>query len=239
MAARDLDLTGWTIAFDLDGTLVETAPDLVGALNTLLAEQGLAPLPIEAARVMVGRGAKAMIEQGYAATGLPLSPDSAPAFVERFIEIYRSRIADESRPFPGCIEALEALEDAGATLVIATNKRTDLAVALIEALGMTPHFAAIVGADAAPAAKPDARHILFAIEEADGDPDMAIMVGDSATDVNGAKNAGVPVVAVSFGYTEISARELGADAVIDDYAELIAAVAKLASEPPAPAGTSG
>ena len=228
MPARDLDLTGWTIAFDLDGTLIDTAPDLAASLNAVLAEQGLAPVSMEAARTMVGHGAKAMIERGYAATGIPLPPEATPRFVERFIEIYRARIADESRPFPGCLEALEALEDAGAVLVVATNKRTDLAVAVIEALGMTRHFAAIVGADMAPAAKPDARHILFAVEEADGDPEMAIMVGDSATDVNGAKNAGVPVIAVSFGYTDFPAAELGADVVIDRYDDLLAAVTKLA-----------
>jgi len=228
MPATDLDLTGWTIAFDLDGTLIDTAPDLAASLNAVLAEQGVAPVSMEAARSMVGHGAKAMIERGYAATGIPLPPEASPRFVERFIEIYRARIAEESRPFPGCLDALEALEDAGAVLVIATNKRTDLAVAVIEALGMSRHFAAIVGADMAPAAKPDARHILFAVEEADGDPDMAVMVGDSATDVNGAKNAGVPVIAVSFGYTDVAAAELGADAVIDRYDELLAAIARLA-----------
>ena len=161
----DLDLTGWTIAFDLDGTLVDTAPDLVGALNAVLAERGLAPVPFEAARDMVGRGAKALIEQGYAATGLPLAPDQSPALVERFIAVYRNRIADESVPFEGCVDTLELLADAGATLVVCTNKRTDLATALLDALDMTRHFAAIVGADVAPAAKPDGRHLLFAVEE--------------------------------------------------------------------------
>jgi phosphoglycolate phosphatase len=227
MPVADLDLTGWTIAFDLDGTLIDTAPDLAASLNAVLAEQGLPPVSMDLARTLVGHGAKVMIERGYAATGIPLPPEATPRFVERFIEVYRARIAEESRPFPGCLEALEALEDAGAVLVVATNKRTDLAVAVIEALRMTRHFAAIVGADMAPAAKPDARHILFAIEEADGDPDMAIMIGDSATDVNGAKNAGVPVIAVSFGYTDVPATGLGADAIVDRYDDLLATVGRL------------
>jgi phosphoglycolate phosphatase len=214
------DLTGWTIAFDLDGTLVETAPDLVRTLNTVLAEQGLPPVPFETARNMVGRGAKALIEQGYAATGLPLSPDVSPRLFERFIEHYLAHIADESHPFDGCLETLDQLLDAGATLVVATNKRTDLATALLDALDMTNRFAAVVGADAAPAAKPDARHILFAIEEADGDPEMAIMVGDSATDVEGARNAGVPCAVMSFGYTAIPPHELGGTAVLDHYRDL-------------------
>lgn len=214
------DLTGWTIAFDLDGTLVETAPDLVNTLNAVLAEQGLPPVPFDTARNMVGRGAKALIEQGYAATGLPLSPDLSPVLFERFIEHYRANIAVQSQPFDGCLDALDELIDAGATLVVATNKRTDLSYALLDALGMTSRFAAVVGADAAPAAKPDGRHILFAIEEADGDPEMAIMVGDSTTDVEGARNAGVPCAVVSFGYTAIPPRELGGAVVLDHYAEL-------------------
>lgn len=214
------DLTGWTIAFDLDGTLVETAPDLVGTLNTVLAEQGLTPLPYEVGRNMVGHGAKALIEKGYAATGIALSPELSPKLFERFIENYRAHIADQSLPFEGCLEVLDQLAEAGATLVVATNKRTDLSLALLDALGMTRRFAAVIGPDLAPAPKPDGRHILFAVEEVDGDPDMAIMVGDSVTDVAGAHNAGLPCVAVSFGYTSVSARELGADGVVDHYREL-------------------
>jgi len=229
MAVSLPDLTGWTIAFDLDGTLVETAPDLVGTLNVVLAEQGLPPVPFETARNMVGRGAKHLIEQGYAATGLPLSPDLSPVLFERFIDYYRSNIANQSRPFEGCLDVLDALLDAGATLVVATNKRTDLSLTLLDALGMTDRFAAVVGADAAPAAKPDGRHILFAIEEADGDPEMAIMIGDSATDVDGARNAGVPCAVVSFGYTAIPPHELGAAVVVDHYAELPGWIAEYVS----------
>lgn len=224
----ELDLSGWTIAFDLDGTLVETAPDLVAALNNVLASEGLAPVPYELARNMVGHGARHMIERGYAATGLALSPDLSPVLFERFIATYLAHIADTSHPFPGCLDALDALLDAGATLVVATNKRTDLATALLEKLNMTGYFAAIIGADLAPAPKPDGRHILFAVEEADGDPEMAIMLGDSAADVNGAKNAGVPVIAVTFGYTEIPAQHLGADVVLDHFDQVVDAITKLA-----------
>lgn len=224
-------LAGATIAFDLDGTLVDTAPDLVGALNQVLAEQGLAPLPYIAARNMVGRGAKALIEQGYAATGLPLSPDLSPMLFERFIAVYLDRIALESRPFPGVVEALETLSRAGAELVVCTNKRTDLSIALLDALGLSKHFTAVVGADAAPAAKPDARHLTFAIAQVDGDVAHALMVGDSITDVNAAKNAGVPVVVTSFGYTDIAPADLGADALIDRFDQLPAlAIQLLAKE---------
>jgi phosphoglycolate phosphatase len=224
----ELDLSGWTIAFDLDGTLVETAPDLVATLNAVLASEGLAPVPYAEARNMVGHGAQRMIEQGYAATGLALSPELSPVLFERFIDTYLAHIADTSHPFPGCLETLETLLDAGAVLVVATNKRTDLALALLDKLNMTGYFAAIIGADLAPAPKPDGRHILFAIEEADGDPDMAIMIGDSISDVAGAKNAGVPVIAMTFGYTDIPASDLGADVVLDRYDQVAGAIARLA-----------
>lgn len=220
-------LAGATIAFDLDGTLVDTAPDLVGALNQVLGEQGLAPLDYETARDMVGRGAKHLIEQGYAATGLPLSPDNSPALVERFVAVYRARIAAQSRPFEGLVEALETLAHQGATLCVCTNKRTDLSIALLDALGLSRHFTAVVGADAAPAAKPDARHLICAIEQAGGEVTRAVMVGDSITDVNAAKNAGVPVIVTTFGYTDIPVADLGADAMINAFAELPAAVAAI------------
>lgn len=220
-------LAGVTIAFDLDGTLVDTAPDLVHALNAVLTEQGLPPALFEEARMMVGHGAKRLIERGYAATGLPLSPELSPRLVERFVDVYRTRIADESRPFPGVQAALDYLAGQGAILSVCTNKRTDLSVALLDALGMSHRFASIIGADAAPAAKPDARHLLFAIEQAGGDPKRAVMVGDSSTDVGAAKNAGIPVIVVSFGYTDIAPRDLGADLVIDSYVELPQAVMDL------------
>ena len=224
-------LAGATVAFDLDGTLVDSAPDLVKALNQVLGEQGLTPLPYETARSMVGRGAKWLIEQGYAATGLPLSPDNSPALVERFIAVYRARIADESRAFPGVPEALEALAHAGSELVVCTNKRTDMAIALLDALDLSRHFTAIVGADAAPAAKPDARHLLYAIDQVGGDAAHALMVGDSITDVSAAKNAGVPVVVTSFGYTDIPPADLGADGMIDHYDQLPPLCLSLLSSP--------
>ena len=163
-------LAGATIAFDLDGTLVDTAPDLIGALNHLLREESLPALPLESARLLVGRGARALIERGFAVAGAHLDPAAMPSLFERFITIYRGRIADESRPFEGVEAALDSLAGAGAALCVCTNKRTDLSLALLDALGMTRRFAAVVGADSAPAAKPDPRHIFAAIAAAGGDP---------------------------------------------------------------------
>ena len=225
-------LAGATIAFDLDGTLVETAPDLMGALNIVLGEHGLPRLPVEQARMLVGRGARALLERGFAAAGEPLDPEAVGGMVTRFIEAYRGRIASESRPFPNLFEALDDLTRAGATLVVCTNKRTDLSLALLDALEMTARFAAVVGADAAPAAKPDPRHYLAAIAAAGGDPAYSLMVGDSINDVAAAQAAGAPVVVVSFGYTDTPAHLLGAEALIDDFAELPSVARRLLSALP-------
>ncbi len=224
-AARRLE--GAVVAFDLDGTLVDTAPDLMGALNTLLGEQGLPPLAIETAPLLVGQGAKVMIERGFAAAGEPLDPERASRLFHHYIGIYLARIARESRPFEGMEAALDLLEADGATLAVCTNKRTDLTLALLDALDLTRRFAAIVGADLAPAPKPDARHLLTAIAQAGGDPARALMVGDSINDAMAARNAGVPVVLVSFGYTDTPAALLEHDALIDSFADLHTAALKL------------
>lgn len=224
--ARD-SLAGAVVAFDLDGTLVDTAPDLVGSLNAVLHERSLEPLPLSAARVMVGRGARALIEQGFSAAGEPVEEAKAPGLLARFIEIYLARIADESFPFKGVETALDDLAAAGASLCVCTNKPTNLALALLGALGLLSRFAAVVGPDRAPAPKPDARHLLTAIEAAGGRPDRAILVGDSAVDVGAARAAGVPIVLVPFGYTEIPAAELGGDHVIESFGALPALALRL------------
>jgi phosphoglycolate phosphatase len=213
---------GVTIAFDLDGTLVDTAPDLIGALNLTLLERGLPAAPSEAARVPPARG--------FALAGQPVEDGELDALTARFITLYRDRIADESVPFPGMVEALDRLAGAGATLCVCTNKRTELSIALLDALGLTERFAVVFGADRAPAAKPDPRCFLAAIEAAGGDPSRALMVGDSDNDVMAAQGAGAPVVAVSFGYTETPARELGADAVIDHFDQLYDVAVRLLTE---------
>ena len=213
-------LAGATIAFDLDGTLVDTAPDLVGALNVVLGERGLPHVPEAAAGHLVGKGARALIARGFVLAGESLREEEIGGLVTRFIEAYSARIASESRPFAGLEAALQSLSDAGAALCVCTNKRTDLSMALLDALRLTDRFVAVTGADRAPAAKPDPSHFLASIAEAGGDPAYALMVGDSANDVLSAHAAGAPVVVVSFGYTDIAAAELGGDALIDGFDEL-------------------
>ena len=229
--ALNNSLHGATIAFDLDGTLVDTAPDLIGALNAVLNEAGLASVTLSDARHLVGRGAKIMLMRGFEESGLVLAePDAAP-LVERFIAVYRDRIADESLPFPGCVEALDALRGLGARLVVCTNKRTELSIALLDALALRDRFEAVIGADAAPAPKPDPSHVLHAIAAAGGVPSRAVMVGDSANDVDSAKAAGVPTIVFPFGYTETPAHALGADRLIDHYDALVDAVQSLLQHP--------
>jgi phosphoglycolate phosphatase len=226
------------IAFDLDGTLVDTAPDLIGTLNYILAEHGHPGLPLSAARTLVGHGARAMLEGGFAAAGETLEPARTEALWHHFIALYLPRIAVASRPYPGVIDAMDALEAAGARFVVCTNKRTELSVALLNALGLSRRFAAIVGPDLADAMKPDPRHLTFAIEAAGGQVQRALMVGDSRPDVDAAKAAGVPVVAVSFGYADVPPADLGADALIDNFAELPAAAGRLLGYAASPAATS-
>lgn len=218
------DLSGWTIAFDLDGTLVETAPDLIGTLNRLLAARGLLPRPVSAARHLVGHGAVALLKDGFREAGAEWDEAAQPALLAAFLDDYLEHICDHSHVYPGVEAALDRLAGRGAILCVATNKPTHLSLALFGRLGLTDRFAAICGADAVSARKPHAAHIRETVLKAGGDPSRAIMVGDSITDVRAARATGVPVIVTTFGYTEIPAVELGGDAVIDGFGELDATV---------------
>lgn len=218
------DLSGWTIAFDLDGTLVETAPDLISTLNRMLVERDLPQVPLESGQHLIGHGALALLRHGFLEAGAAWDEAEAPALLDAFIVDYTANIAVGSRPYPGVVETLDRLAERGAILCVATNKRTDLSLALIEALGMTRHFAAICGPDRVSARKPNGAHIREAVLQAGGDPSRAIMVGDGAPDVQAAKHAGVTCVVVTFGYTQIAPADLGGDALIDHFDKLEAAI---------------
>ena len=220
-------LAGATIAFDLDGTLVDTAPDLVGTLNVLLAEEGLAPQTLADARPFIGRGARWLIERGFAAAGAHLDPPRTQALFDRFIAHYQAHIADESRPFPGCVAALDALRAEGARLAVCTNKLTGLSRTLLDALDLTRRFDAVIGADSTPAIKPDPRHLQAAVDAVGGSMDRAILVGDAATDAGAARAAGAGLILVTFGYTETPAAELAPDILIDHFDQLPAACLRL------------
>ena len=221
---------GWTILFDLDGTLVDTAPDLLGALNHVLTGMGLAPVPLAEVAEMIGHGARAMIETGLKAQGAALSAAEMDAAFERFIAYYVANIAVHSRPFEGAADALDALREAGATLAVCTNKRQDLSEQLIEALGLTDLFDVILGADRATNRKPHADHVFETIAAAGGEPGRALFVGDSRTDERAARNAGLPFVFVTFGYEAEPAEAIAADVTISHYAQLVPALSDLRNQ---------
>jgi phosphoglycolate phosphatase len=216
-----------TVVFDLDGTLVDTAPDLVATLNTILLREGLPPVAYDAARNMVGGGARVMLERGLAADGRALPPSELDRLLRDFIAHYSEHIADASGPFPGVETALDELARTGCRLAVCTNKLEGLSLQLLDLLGLTDRFAAICGADTFGIAKPNPEILRRTIERAGGHTKRAIMVGDSATDIATARATQVPVVAVDFGYTEIPAAELGADRLVSRFAELPAVVREI------------
>jgi phosphoglycolate phosphatase len=218
------DLTGVTIAFDLDGTLVDSAPDLIGTLNRMLAIEGFAPVPLSSSRHLVGHGAKALLRHGFAEAGAVWDEAARPELFDAFIADYIDHIADLTRPFQGVVETLKALAARGAILCVATNKRTDLSEILIEKLDLTRHFAVVAGPDRVSARKPDGAHVIEAVRLAGGDPARAVMVGDASTDTGTARNAGIPCVVCSFGYNDLPLDRIGGDVIIDRFADLIPAI---------------
>lgn len=225
-------LAGATVAFDLDGTLVDSAPDLIGTLNVLLAQEGIAPLPLDEARPFIGQGARSLIKRGFEAQGASPGDQLEPLFA-RFIDHYTAHIADDSRPFEGVPETLALLKGAGAKLCVCTNKLTGLSVQVLDALRLSAFFDAVIGADAAPAAKPDARHLIAAVEAVGGDIARTVMVGDAATDAGAARAAKAGLVLVSFGYTDIPVEELAPDELIHRFADLPDAILRILGACPA------
>lgn len=220
-------MTAPLLVLDLDGTLVDTADDLISTLNVVLADEGLGPMTRDDAGSLLGAGAKAMIERGFRLAGAPLDGATLERLFAAYLPIYESRIAERSRPFPGAVAALDRFAAAGWKLAVCTNKLEGLSRRLLDELALTSRFAAICGGDTFPVRKPDAGHLIGTIARAGGDPAATVMVGDSATDVNAARNAGVPVVGVTFGYTEAPVATFGPDAVIDHFEELWEAVARI------------
>jgi phosphoglycolate phosphatase len=216
-----------TIVFDLDGTLIDTAPDLVDTLNAVFAREGLSPVPYDTARTLIGGGARMMIKRGVEADGRVFPPAKVDELFADFIAHYSEHIADRSQPFPGLIDALDALAAEGHRFAVCTNKLERLSVMLLKKLGLAHRFAAICGQDTFGMQKPDPEVLRRTIAAAGGNPQHAIMIGDSLTDIRTAHAAGVPVIAVDFGYTERPVTELGPDRVISRFAQLPAAVAEL------------
>lgn len=216
-----------TIVFDLDGTLIDTAPDLIGATNHALGSVGLPPRPGAELRPWISHGARRMIVEALLASAQPAADAEVDRLLALFLKYYESNIARESRPFPGMLEALDALAASGARLAICTNKREGLTMSLLAALGLTDRFAAIVGRDTFAHCKPHPQHLIGTIERARGTLARSVMIGDSGVDIATARAAGVPVAAFTFGYSETPIAELFPDVVLDDYAGLVASLPAL------------
>jgi phosphoglycolate phosphatase len=199
-----------------------------------MAAEGLPPASLEDVRNFVGQGPRALIVRAFAVHGVFHEDRKLGDITEAYVRAYASDIAARSTIFPGLIEAMERLAAMGASLSVCTNKRTDLSNQLLAALGMSKHFAAVIGADSVKNRKPHPDHFIASIRAAGGDPARALMVGDSAADVGAAKAASAPVVVVSFGYTDTAPELLGADAVLHNYTDLPDLAVRLLDPQPMP-----
>lgn len=220
-----------SVVFDLDGTLIDTAPDLVRATNHVLSQLDIEPATTEKLRTWVGFGARRMIVEALQHAGRSLSDDAVDTLLAQFLAYYEAHIADESVPFPGAVAALERLHSAGCVVSICTNKSEALAKKLMQALDLDDHFAAITGRDTFAVNKPHPDHLTNTITLAGGSPQNAIMVGDSITDVSTAKAANIPVIGVTHGYTDRPIEDLAPDAVIRHFDDLDCAIQSIKAIP--------
>lgn len=218
-----------TVVFDLDGTLVDTAPDLAAAANYVFGTIGLAPVAPQALHPFISHGSRAMIDAGLRLHRHPLPEDELTRLHERFLYYYRENVAVLSRPFDGVLELLDALIQAGAKLAVCTNKLEGISRSLLRQLGLDSRFAAIAGRDTFDVFKPAPGHLTRTIAIAGGRADRAVMVGDSEVDFATAAAAGIPSIGVTFGYTWRPVRELGPGAVIDHYREFMPALEQVLS----------
>jgi phosphoglycolate phosphatase len=217
-------LTNPLVIFDLDGTLVDTAPDLIDSLNHTISAVGLEPVSFNDVTYLVGQGVKVMISRAFELRRTPLDDGTAAKLFDRFMEHYEAHMPGRSVIYPGTLACLDRLTEAGMVLAVCTNKLEELAFPLMDKLGLTYHFQTIAGGNSFAVRKPDAGHIFGTIERAGGEISSTLMVGDSVNDILAAQNAGIPSIAVSFGYSDVPAAELGSTMVIDSYDQLTPAL---------------
>ena len=213
-----------TVVFDLDGTLVDTAPDLISALNFVLDREGMPPVPLKSARMLIGAGVRKLLERGLEVDGRHASVEDINRLTDDFIAYYAEHIADASRPFDGLESALDDLEAQGYRFAVCTNKLEWLSKLLLDRLGLSARFAAICGADTFGISKPDPAILQQTVARAGGQLSTTIMVGDAGPDIGVARRAGVPVIGVEFGYTDVPIADLKPDRLIGHMSELPAAV---------------
>lgn len=205
------------IIFDLDGTLIDSAPDLADALNSVLRSEGLREQALDDVKGMVGAGAKVLIQRGFAANGKALSESGAERLLPAFIADYRARATDKTRLMPGAQRLLTELAAAGIGLGLCTNKPEDISRQILEDFAIASLFGSIVGGDTTPAKKPDPRPLLHSLAELRCAADKALMVGDSAADAGVARAAGTGLALVTFGYSQVPVRDMGADVLVEEF----------------------
>lgn len=219
---------GWpeAVVFDLDGTLIDSAGDIAGALNAVLATRGLAPFPVERVKQMIGGGIPKLVERALLAHGV--SRDALLPLAQDFIRVYGENLTVETKIFDGGLEVLDRLAAEGRKLGICTNKQHDLTVRLLDELSIADYFGIVVGERIGAPKKPDAAPLHAVLSGLGVTPERAVMVGDSSADVGCARAAGMPCILLTHGYSTVPARELGADLVIDRLADIHGAIAELA-----------
>jgi phosphoglycolate phosphatase len=216
------------VLFDLDGTLVDSAPDLHVAANLLMTENGRDMLTLAEVTAMIGDGVPKLVERSFAATGDVPDDDELADSSMRFLELYEPHAADLSEPFPGGVECLERLKNDGYTLAVCTNKPYDATMEMLKTLNLDAHLSVVIGGDTLPGIKkPDPRHLQAALEKLGVEATEAVMIGDNANDVNAAKGAGIPVIVCRFGYTNGPPEDLDGDLIIDHFDDLPDAFADL------------
>jgi len=228
MSVKSITSLDHAVIFDLDGTLVDTLPDLHHAMNRVLEEEGLQKLVQEETRMMIGGGARNLIELAFAKREINADPSRISAGLDRFLIYYNSELIVRSSTFPGVPDALGNLSGRGIAMGVCTNKPQEMAEQVLKGLQISQFFGeAVIGGDALPLCKPNADHLLAVIKKTGRAPANSLMVGDSETDVSAARNAGIPIIAVDFGYTPLTPDELNADALISHFDELLPALASI------------
>jgi phosphoglycolate phosphatase len=220
------------LVFDFDGTLIDSAPDITRALNRTLRRYGRPALMVDQVRTMIGDGSTMLLRQAFAATGGELDGEAVKPVLANYLDIYYEEASEPSALYPGVAETLGRLAGQGVKLGLCTNKPERITRKLLDLLGMAHLFGAVAGGDTLPVKKPDSRHPAWVLEQLGCDLEAghsAAMVGDSANDVKAARGAGIPVVAMSYGYPRMPLSQLGADIILDHFAELPDALRRLAA----------